>query len=238
MYIHKNLKLLRKRKGMTQQEVSTAIEINRSSLAGYESQIQPDLSLLIKFSDFFNVTIDTMVKLDLENLSERQLGEIERGMDNYINGNKLRVLATTVNDDNIDNIEVVEQRAKASYLAGYSDPEFISELPMAHLPFLDRSKKYRVFQVDGDSMLPIKDKSWIVGEYIDDWKDIKDGVQYVVLTENEGIVFKTAYNKIESERKLLLTSQNPMYSPFEVEISDVKEVWKYVMNMNFNELIH
>lgn len=238
MYIHQNLKLLRKRKGMTQQEVSTAIEINRSSLAGYESQIQPDLSLLIKFSDFFNVTIDTMVKLDLGNLSERQLSEIERGMDNYINGNKLRVLATTVNNDNVDNIEVVGQRAKASYLAGYSDPEFISELPMANLPFLDRSKKYRVFQVDGDSMLPIKDKSWIVGEYIDDWKNLKDGLQYVVLTENEGVVFKTAYNRIDSDRKLLLVSQNPMYEPFEVEVAEVKEVWKYVMNMNFNELIH
>lgn len=238
MYIHQNLKLLRKRKGMTQQEVSTAIEINRSSLAGYESQIQPDLSLLIKFSDFFNVTIDTMVKVDLSALSERQIGEIERGMDNYIHGNKLRVLATTVDSENRDNIEVVGQRAKASYLAGYSDPEFISELPMANLPFLDRSKKYRVFQVDGDSMLPIKDKSWIVGEYIDDWSDIKDGVQYVVLTENDGIVFKTAYNKIISDKKLLLVSQNPLYPPFEVEVSEVREVWKYVMNMNFNDFIN
>ncbi len=238
MYIHKNLKLLRKRKGMTQQEVSTAIEINRSSLAGYESQIQPDLSLLVKFSAFFNVTIDTMVKLDLATLSEKQLGEIERGMDNYINGTKLRVLATTVNNDNVDNIEVVEQRAKASYLAGYSDPEFIGELPMANLPFLDSSKKYRVFQVDGDSMLPITDKSWIVGEYMDDWRDLKDGTQYIVLTENEGIVFKTVYNKISSDGKLLLVSQNPLYPPFEVEIAEVKEVWKYVMNMNLNELIH
>jgi len=238
MYIHKNLKLLRKRKGMTQQEVSTAIEINRSSLAGYESQIQPDLSLLVKFSAFFNVTIDTMVKLDLATLSEKQLGEIERGMDNYINGTKLRVLATTVNNDNVDNIEVVEQRAKASYLAGYSDPEFIGELPMANLPFLDSSKKYRVFQVDGDSMLPITDKSWIVGEYMDDWRDLKDGTQYIVLTENEGIVFKTVYNKISSDGKLLLVSQNPLYPPFEVEIAEVKEVWKFVMNMNLNELIH
>ena len=85
MFVHQNLKILRKRKGMTQQEVSTAIDINRSSLAGYESQIQPDLGLLIKFSEFFNVTIDTMVKVDLAKLSERQLPIICR------NWHKLRM---------------------------------------------------------------------------------------------------------------------------------------------------
>lgn len=236
MYIHQNLKILRKRKGMTQQEVATAIEINRSSLAGYESQIQPDLALLIKFSDFFNVTIDTMVKVDLSKMSERQLRELDNGMDAYYSGNKLRVLATTVDSQNRDNIEVVGLRAKASYLAGYADPEFISELPMANLPFLERSKKYRVFQVDGDSMLPIRDKSWVVGEYIDDWTSLKDGQQYIIVTESEGVVFKTAYNKIKQQGILLLTSLNPQYKPFEVEAADVKEVWKYVMNMNFGDI--
>ncbi len=236
MFVHQNLKILRKRKGMTQQEVSTAIDINRSSLAGYESQIQPDLGLLIKFSEFFNVTIDTMVKVDLAKLSERQLRELDNGIDAYLNGNKLRVLATTVDSENRDNIEVVGLRAKASYLAGYADPDFISELPMANLPFLDRHKKYRVFQVDGDSMLPIRDKSWVVGEYMDDWTDVKDGQPYIILTENEGVVFKTAYNKIKQQGKLLLTSLNPQYKPFEVEAAEIKEVWRYVMNMNFGDI--
>jgi transcriptional regulator with XRE-family HTH domain len=236
MFIHQNLKILRKRKGFTQQEVATVTGLNRSSLAGYELQIQPDLGVLIKLSELYNVTIDTMVKVDLSRLSERQLREIDNGLDSYINGNKLRVLTTTVDSENRDNIEVVGLRAKASYLAGYADPEFMAELPLASLPFLDRNKKYRVFQVDGDSMLPIKDKSWIVGEYLDDWTTVKDGQMCIILTENEGVVFKIAYNKVKTDSKLLLCSQNPLYKPFEVEIGDVKEVWKYVMNMNFSEL--
>ena len=169
-------------------------------------------------------------------LSERQLRELDNGIDAYLNGNKLRVLATTVDSENRDNIEVVGLRAKASYLAGYADPDFISELPMANLPFLDRHKKYRVFQVDGDSMLPIRDKSWVVGEYMDDWTDVKDGQPYIILTENEGVVFKTAYNKIKQQGKLLLTSLNPQYKPFEVEAAEIKEVWRYVMNMNFGDI--
>lgn len=236
MYIHQNLKLLRKRKGRTQQEVADAVKLNRSSLAGYELQIQPDLEVLIRLSEYYNVTIDTMVKVELERLSEKQLSELDRGMDYYVQGNKLRVLATTVNSDNRDNIEVVHQRAKASYLAGYADPEFVGELPLANLPFLDRDKKYRVFQVDGDSMLPIKDKSWVVGEYLDDWTRLKDGLSYIILTENEGVVFKTAYNRIKTDGKLLLCSLNPLYKPFEVEVGEVKEVWRYVMNMSFADI--
>lgn len=236
VYIHQNLKLLRKRKGRTQQEVADATGITRSSLAGYELQIQPDLNVLIRLSDYYNVTIDTMAKVDLGSLSERQLSDIDRGMDNYINGNKLRVLATTVDRENRDNIEVINIRAKAGYLSGYADPDFMKELPMAHLPFLDRNKKYRVFQVDGDSMLPIRDKSWVVGEYLDDWTGLKDGQSYIILTDTEGVVFKIAYNKIKTEGKLLLVSQNSLYKPFEVAVADVKEVWKYVMVMNFDDI--
>lgn len=234
MYIHQNLKILRKRKGRTQQEVADALNLSRSTLAGYELQIQPDIQTLIKFSEYYNVTIDTMVKTDLSKLSESKLRALDNSWDMYIEGNKLRVLATTVDKDNNDNIEVVAQRAKAGYLSGYADPDFIKDLPRAYLPFLDRNRKYRVFQVDGDSMLPIRDKSWVVGEYIDDWTNIKDGNLYIVLTENDGVVFKIAYNQIDKERKLLLCSSNPIYKPFGVPVEDVREVWKFVLNIAGN----
>jgi hypothetical protein len=129
-------------------------------------------------------------------------------------------------------IEVVSQKVKASYLAGFSDPEFIAELPRFALPFLPMDKKHRVFQVDGDSMLPIPDGAWIVCEYMDDWLAIKDGERYVIVTEQDGVTFKIAYNRIISEQKLLLCSGNPIYPPFEVEIEQVREVWKYRLAMS------
>lgn len=62
MHLHENLKLLRKQKHMTQEEVSTALEINRSTLAGYEKNIEPPLALLIQFSSFYDTSIDTLLK--------------------------------------------------------------------------------------------------------------------------------------------------------------------------------
>src|SRR6185369_16994492 len=128
-------------------------------------------------------------------LSEAQLHELETGHDSYIKGTKLRVLATTVDNENRENIEFVNIKAKAGYTAGYNDPEYISGLPTFQLPFLSPDRKYRTFQIDGDSMLPIPDKSYITAEYLTNWNDLKDGHAYIILTMDDGIVFKIAYNQ-------------------------------------------
>ena len=231
MLIHLNIKFLRKKKALTQESLSEALGISRSKLAGYELTITPPLDILVKISEYFGVSLDILLKEDLSSYSEYKLRELLE-TDQFLRGRKLRILSTTVDADGRELIEVVSQRAKASYLAGFADPEFISELPRFSLPFLPTDKKHRVFQVDGDSMLPIPDGSWIICEYIDDWLNIKDGERYVIVTEQDGVTFKIAYNRIQSEQKLLLCSSNPIYSPFEVEIEQVREVWRYRLLMS------
>ena len=229
MYFTSNIKFLRKRKGRTQDEVASALNLKRSTLSGYENGIaQPGIDILVSFSGYFNVSIDTLLKVDLTRLSESQLGELERGYDAYIRGSNLRVLATTVNRDNTENIELVPEKAKAGYTTGYADPEFIGELPVFRLPFLSDKRKYRTFQLKGDSMLPIPDGSWVTGEYLQDWREIISGKAYIVFTMDDGIVFKIVENNISKNGRLVLYSLNPMYEPYEVHISDVKEVWKFV----------
>jgi hypothetical protein len=58
-------------------------------------------------------------------------------------------------------------KASAGYINGYSDPEFVRELPKFHLPML-QGGTFRAFEIKGDSMLPIHPGSIIVGEYVDD----------------------------------------------------------------------
>jgi hypothetical protein len=53
-----------------------------------------------------------------------------------------------------------------------------------------------------------------------------------VLTKNEGIVFKSLYNKINERKSLMLVSTNPEYKPYEIDISDVLEVWKFSTYMS------
>jgi transcriptional regulator with XRE-family HTH domain len=229
MYFASNIKFLRKRRGRTQDDVASALQMKRPTLSGYENGVaQPGIEALVAFSGYYNISLDTMLKVDLTRLSESQLGELERGYDAYIKGSNLRVLATTVAPDNIENIELVSEKAKAGYTTGYADPEFIGDLPLFNLPFLSHDRKYRTFQLRGDSMLPIPDKSWVTGEFLQDWHDIKSGQAYVILTSGDGIVFKVVENNIEKSGRLVLYSLNPLYEPYEVHINDVREIWKFV----------
>lgn len=228
MYFAANIKLLRKRQKRSQEETAIGLGLKRSSLSGYENgTAEPNYSTLMKFSEHFNVTLDKLLKINLSQLSESQLSELERGFDIDLTGNRMRVLATTVDSDNEENIELVPQKAKAGYATGYSDPEFLSALPLFQLPFLDRNKKYRAFQITGDSMPPVTEGSWVTGEYIVDWTMIRSGQPYIIVTRDEGVVFKIVENRVSQRETLLLCSTNPAYEPYELSISEVLEVWLF-----------
>ncbi len=236
MYFASNIKFLRKRRGRTQDDVAAALDLKRSTLSGYENGVaQPGIDVLVTFSGYFNLSIDTLLKIDMAKLSESQLGELERGYDAYVKGSNLRILTTTVNSGNRENIELVAEKAKAGYATGYADPEFIGELPVFNLPFLSDKRKYRTFQLKGDSMFPIPDGSWVTGEYIQDWTELVSGKAYIVFTIDDGIVFKIIENNILKTGKLTMFSLNPLYEPYEIHINEVKEIWKFV-NYISNEL--
>jgi transcriptional regulator with XRE-family HTH domain len=229
MFFHSNVKLLRNRRGRTQDDVAFALGMKRSTLSGYENQIsEPGIDQLLAFSKYFSISIDTLIKVDLTKIAESQLSQIEKGYDIFISGGKLRVLATTVDSTNRDNVELISEKAKAGYKNGFADPEFIKALPVFQLPFLSKERKYRTFQISGDSMLPIPDKSWVTGEYVQDWQMIRDRYPYIILTLEDGIVFKIAENRLKEEKSLVLHSLNPFYEAYTMPVSEIREVWKFV----------
>lgn len=228
-----NIKLLRKRRNLTQDELSSALDMKRSTLSGYENEIaQPGLDILIRFSTFFNISVDTLLKVDLSLLSQMQLNELENGYDTYITGSQLRILAITTDKNNEENIELVTEKAKAGYRSGYSDPEYIRSLPVFQLPFLSREKKYRTFQISGDSMLPIPEGAYVTGEFIENWSFLKEGDACIILTQNDGILFKLLGNRIASRKPLRLISLNSFYEPFTIEIKEIREIWKFINYIN------
>lgn len=229
MHFSSNLKLLRKRRKLSQEDLALALDTKRSTLSGYENGTsEPNMELLIRISDHFHVSLDKLLKVDLSTLRESVLSQIEQGFDMDVTGTRLRVLATTVSEENEDNIELVPKKAKAGYTQGYADPEFIKILSSFRLPFLDRSKKYRTFQISGDSMPPVSDGSYVTGEYLQNWKLIKNGYPYVVITKDEGIVFKVLHNNIEDRGTLTMVSTNPDYAPYEIHIEEILEIWKFI----------
>ena len=229
MYFHSNIKLLRKRRNKTQDDLATILQMKRSTLSGYENRVaEPGIEVLLQFAKYFNMAVDTLLKVDLSGLSESQLYQLENGDDVFLRGGNLRILSSTVDSSNEENIELVNEKARAGYTNGFSDPEYISELPVFNLPFLSKDKKYRTFQLNGDSMLPIPDKAFVTGEFVLDWNGIVTGEACIVLTLDDGIVFKVVENKIADEGRLTLYSLNPVYEPFDVMVKDIREVWKFV----------
>jgi transcriptional regulator with XRE-family HTH domain len=229
IYFAQNIQFLRKRQKLSQEEMAGELGISRSTVNNYENgYAEPGLKTLLDFSKFFKVSTDSLLNVKLSSVSEQQIADMEGGSDPYIRGSKLRVLATTIDSANKENIELVPHRARAGYTAGYHDPEYIRTLPTFQLPFLSPDRKYRTFQISGDSMLPIPDKSYVIGEFVADWHEVKDGGAYIILTRDEGIVFKIVFNQIKVRKNLLLRSLNPVYDPYELPVSEVLEMWKFV----------
>ena len=208
-----NLKLLRKRRKLSQEEIANDLGLTRSSYSGYENGVaEPNLSTLMKFSSFYNISLDKLIKRDLNKVSEAEWEKLDKGIDADVEGKNVRILAMTVDGENNDNIELVNEKARAGYTTGFSDPEFISVLPTFQLPFLKKDRKYRTFPIKGDSMPPVSDGSFVVAEYVENWSNIKDGYPYIVVTLDDGIVFKNVYKRLNDSQSFQLCSSHKQSS--------------------------
>ena len=205
-----NLKYLRKLRGWTQEEFANKLRIKRSLIGAYEEErADPRLDVLEIIADMFKLSLDELLLKDLSNTSG-----------NYMAKRRQQKMMSA--DRNI--IHFVPVKAAAGYLASYADTEFIDELNTFTLPMLSGGN-YRAFEIIGDSMLPTPSGSIIVGEKIEGPLDIKNSQAYIVVSRNEGIVYKRVEKNNRSKNKLTLVSDNPQYQPYQVNAEDIVELW-------------
>ncbi len=229
MDIGTNLKLLRKRLGKSQEEVANDLDLTRSSYSGYENGVaQPNLEILVQLSDYYRIGIDELLRKDLSKYTDNDWSKLDQGIQVDIKGQKLRVLTSVVSEENEDLIELVPHKASAGYTAGYADPDYLKVLPTFHLPFLSRDRKYRSFPIKGDSMPPVVEGSFVIGEFVQNWASVRDGTPCIVITKDDGIVFKVVHNMLDSDQSFQLCSTNPFYEPYLVHVNDILEIWKFV----------
>jgi transcriptional regulator with XRE-family HTH domain len=215
--ISSNIKFLRKKKGLTQQQFADQVGIKRSLVGAYEEErAEPKYELLKTLALFFDVSIDDFIN---ETINEKWAPKPKGNPAN------LRVLSISVDKEDNENIELVPLKASAGYLNGYADTEYVAHLPKLYLPMFKQGT-YRAFEIKGDSMLPLVSGTIIVGEYQENWADVKAGETYVIISKNDGIVYKRAGNKFKENKKLKLISDNPVYEPYDINGEDVLEIWK------------
>ncbi|WP_299015887.1 LexA family transcriptional regulator [uncultured Polaribacter sp.] len=224
--LSKNIKHLRNLKKLTQEVLAEELKVTRSRISSYEeNRSSPTIEFLIDFSKYFKIPIDIIVKNDLTKATDVSFIEV---------GNKRVLFPISVDSDNENLIEVVPSKASAGYLLGYDDPEYIEQLEKIKLPFLPTGK-HRAFPIKGDSMLPMKDGSYVVAEFVEDIKNAKSGQSYIVITKDDGMTYKRVYNQVEEKQTFLLKPDNAAYQPYEISVSEVLELWQFTCSINTQE---
>ncbi len=228
-YLASNIKYLRKKKGLTQSAFADKIGINRSVVGAYEEKrADPRVQTLINICHYFEVSTDDLLHKDLSK---------DRAKISKLSGKDIRVLPVTINKSTQNEmVPLVPLKASAGYANGYGDIDFIESLPQFEIPFseLKNERSYRIFQIEGDSMLPLPSGAYIICTYIEDWRTIKNEQTYILISKDDGIVYKRIINELEDKNSILLKSDNTIYEPYSVGANDIKEVWKALGYVSFN----
>lgn len=100
--ISSNIKYLRKKKGLTQQQFADEMEIKRSLVGAYEeNRAEPKYELLKKIALYFELSVDDFIN---ETINEKWAPKPKGNPAN------LRVLSVSVDKDDNENIELVPMK--------------------------------------------------------------------------------------------------------------------------------
>ncbi len=205
------------------------LEVSRSTYAKYErGKTDPPAGHLLKLATYYKVTTDDLLTKDLGIPLFRQPSEKE----DSILSDDIRVLPITVSEGPFPNIDLVPAKAVAGYVVGMKDAKYIAELPRFYLPRLPEGS-YRAFEIQGDSMPPIQDGYIVIGRYVEQARNLKNGSRYIVVLRDEGVVFKKVINEVDENNQLILASDNFSFMPYSVNAKDVMEMWEFVAFVGF-----
>lgn len=240
------LKRLMKRKGISQ---VTLTDRENPDYIGYGRNT---LSALLNQDEFADGVESDRIKILMDKLNPtkedwdyifpsksksnaRDLGEFDEDSNEQIQplGDGLYALTA----------EFVPVKARAGYLEGYADPEYIETLPkytatVSHIP----KGKYRYFEASGDSMndgtienaildgtvlqcRKILPHHWAGKLHSHKWSS------FVFVHRTEGIIVKQVSGQNLETGDVVLSSLNPdkkKYPDFTVNLDDIREIYNVV----------
>jgi len=200
----------------SQRALAPKLGIHKSSLAAYEAgRSQPKYEDLIRIADFYGISTDDLLRKDLRTAPVKSRDD-------------LRVLVAAVDAEGEERVVHIPVKASAGYAREYGNPEYIQQLDAYRLPFLPGEKTYRSYEIEGDSMLPLKSGTIVFAQFVENWRDIRDGSLCLVTTRNDGLVFKKVFNYLKEKGCLLLVSTNERYKPFILHSDEVLEIWRAI----------
>lgn len=251
-FLSSNIKFLREKNNVSQTELGLQLNKVKQTISHWEQgKGEPSASELYRLATFFGLSVNELVltKLDDGNYSEKQKiqknipkGNLHGNYQGNYSDEKPPVLVVkeskvpyqampktiTVDSSGKENILLVPVKARAGYLLGYGDAEYLRTLPAFTLPGYNNGT-YRMFEVQGQSMFnTFNDGDRCIARWAG-ISEIKDGRVYVLIT-TDGILVKRCLNRLESGVIIAKSDNNygGEYPNQVIQAEDIKEVWYVV----------
>jgi phage repressor protein C with HTH and peptisase S24 domain len=231
-----NVKELREKQKLTQEQLAEKTGIPRDRIAKWEqgkgSPKAEDYKKLEKFfgkSKWDNVPRELNIELSEETIDYNKTNGhdlVKAGNDdkNYIlKRRRLKALSEAFM------VPLVPVKAQAGYARAYSNTDFLNNLEMYPiLPGIDpRGAVWRFFEVQGESMEPgLYETDLVLVSQVtrEDWKNIKKGQVYVIVTSDE-VMIKLVF-PMDKDR-WVLKSSNRRHKDKMIDATTIKEVWQF-----------
>ncbi len=235
MFFSSNLRHLRRVNNLTQEALANHLELSLKKIGSYEEgRATPKLEALLEIANFFSVSLEQFINQDLSVVQDTPaLPELKK----YAAAERLRILSITQDRNENEYIELVRLDMEEDYIKGYSNIEFVADLPKCQLPALPLNQTYRAFEIS-DSLLAAPTKSIVVGAFVADWNGLKDDEPCIIVSENTGVIFRKVKNRIAQNDTLLLEDTNGQFSSYSVLVEDIEEIWRFAayINLDFPEV--
>jgi transcriptional regulator with XRE-family HTH domain len=183
-------------------------------------------------------------EMKIETLKEIS-GAINKSLDFFLDF--VNTGAKAVSNLEFLQIPFVPIHAQGGYTKGYGDVEYIESLPTIPV-IVDKNYrgKYRVFEVEGDSMddgtrgaicdgdkilgREVKRELWTSKLHIKDW-------YFVLCMKNDGITVKQIISHEVENGKVICHPLNQIFENFEVNLEDVAELYNVIKIVDRNTRI-
>lgn len=223
MQIHEKIKRARILADLTEEEMAEKLGIKRSTYQYWEKKT-PSLDKIKQVAevlglpdDYFFISDDEGDTVNNDFIKRRQ---------------KLKLHDSLASDG----VLFVPVSAKAGYLTHISDQIYLNQLEKVYLPgFPYRGERYRIFEVEGDSMEPTLAQGYfIVAERVEQeaWHQVANYYIYIIVMEND-ILIKRLFKKDE-KTYVVISDNEEFYPQFLLPASDIKELWVVKRKIDWN----
>lgn len=238
--VNENIKLLRKKKGFTQESFALEVGIKRSSIGSYEeNRAMPPANNLIKIAKAFDVSLDQLLHHKFTE-KDPDLFQENRSNHNSETINPKDQLKSEFEGlfkqetDLFKNIQEPKGEKKSiKYIKSVLFEKYIREsgsllyaegLPNLELPFLD-NKDYTAFDAPSDFLI---ENSILICEKINELSNLNEGQNYLLVTNTFGFIYRRLYNQTKIKGVWLTNSDKSGISSLEIAAHEVKEIWRIV----------